>query len=206
VRKYAILVDGGFIKRKIGSREAPMTADLLNDFIERLRAQPPLDAMLLHRIYYYDAAPLETTVRKPLSGGTINFGAQPTAINNKALYRELAAKPYFALRMGELACRGWAVNGRRLSKNAESIEIRHTDLKPEIQQKGVDMRVGMDIASLTLKRLVDVIVLVTGDSDFVPAMKFARKEGAQLFLVPLGHSVREVMVEHSDIVIEVPSR
>ena len=49
------------------------------------------------------------------------------------------------------------------------------------------MRVGLDIASLTLKKQVDVIVLVTGDSDFVPAMKFARCEGAQLFLVTLGH-------------------
>ena len=36
------------------------------------------------------------------------------------------------------------------------------------------MRVGLDIASLTLKKQVEVIVLVTGDSDFVPAMKFAR--------------------------------
>ena len=40
------------------------------------------------------------------------------------------------------------------------------------------MRVGLDIASLTLKKQVEVIVLVTGDSDFVPAMKFARREGA----------------------------
>ncbi len=31
-----------------------------------------------------------------------------------------------------------------------------------------------------MKRHANVIVLVAGDSDFVPAMKFARREGAQI--------------------------
>ena len=74
-------------------------------------------------------------------------------------------------------------------------------LKPQIGQKGVDMRIGMDIAALTLKGQADIIVLVSGDSDFVPAMKFARREGAQLFLAPLGHGIREAMREHSDLVL-----
>ncbi len=46
-------------------------------------------------------------------------------------------------------------------------------------------------------------MLVAGDSDFVPAMKFARREGAQLFLVTLGHSVRAEMLEHSDLVLDL---
>ncbi len=79
------------------------------------------------------------------------------------------------------------------------------DLEPNIQQKGVDMRIGLDIASLTMKRHADVIVLVSGDSDFVPAMKFARREGAQLFLVTFGHGVRPEMLEHADLVIEIPT-
>lgn len=65
------------------------------------------------------------------------------------------------------------------------------------------MRIGLDIAALTLKRQADVIVLVTGDSDFVPAMKFARREGAQLYLVPLGHSIKDSMREHSDLVLNL---
>jgi uncharacterized LabA/DUF88 family protein len=71
------------------------------------------------------------------------------------------------------------------------------------QQKGVDMRIGLDIAALTLKRHADIIVLVAGDSDFVPAMKFARREGAQLFLVTLGHAIRSEMREHADLSLEV---
>ena len=65
------------------------------------------------------------------------------------------------------------------------------------------MRIGMDIAALALKKHAQIIVLVTGDSDFVPAMKFARREGAQLFLAPLGHRIKDAMYEHSDRMIEV---
>jgi uncharacterized LabA/DUF88 family protein len=66
------------------------------------------------------------------------------------------------------------------------------------------MRLGLDIAALTLKRHVEALVLVAGDSDFVPAMKFARREGVQLYLVTLGHSVRATMLEHSDLVLDIP--
>lgn len=64
------------------------------------------------------------------------------------------------------------------------------------------MRIGLDIASLTLKKHAQMIVLVTADSDFVPAMKFARREGAQLVLITLGHGIRDGLKEHADIVID----
>ena len=47
------------------------------------------------------------------------------------------------------------------------------------------MRIGLDIASPTLKRHVDIIILVSGDADFVPAAKLARREGVQFVLDPL---------------------
>jgi uncharacterized LabA/DUF88 family protein len=51
------------------------------------------------------------------------------------------------------------------------------------------MHLGLD-AALTLKRHADVFVLVAGDGNFARAMKFAPREGAQLFLVTLGGCVR----------------
>jgi uncharacterized LabA/DUF88 family protein len=60
-----------------------------------------------------------------------------------------------------------------------------------LSQKGVDMRIGLDIAALALKRIVQVVVLVTADTDFIPAMKFACREGLQLFLVTLGNSIHD---------------
>ena len=68
-------------------------------------------------------------------------------------------------------------------------------------QKGVDIRIGLDIAWISLKRVVDAIVLVTGDSDFVAVMKFARKEGLKVILSPMGHSVRRELKAHADLII-----
>lgn len=41
----------------------------------------------------------------------------------------------------------------------------------DVKQKGVDMRIGIDISSLAFKKQVDRIILISGDSDFVPAAK-----------------------------------
>jgi uncharacterized LabA/DUF88 family protein len=65
-------------------------------------------------------------------------------------------------------------------------------------QKGVDMRIGLDIASLSLKHQVDQIVLVAGDSDFVPAAKLARREGIDFILDPLWSVVHPSLYEHVD--------
>jgi len=68
----------------------------------------------------------------------------------------------------------------------------------DLRQKGVDMRIGLDIASITLKRLASTIILVAGDADFVPAAKLARREGAQFILDPLWNSVSDDLFEHID--------
>lgn len=67
-----------------------------------------------------------------------------------------------------------------------------------LKQKGVDMRIGVDIASLALKKHVDTIVLIAGDSDFVPAAKLARREGIDFILDPLWQKVNADLFEHID--------
>jgi len=69
------------------------------------------------------------------------------------------------------------------------------------QQKGVGMKIGLDLAWIALKRIVDAIVLIAGDADFVPALKFARKEGLRVYLETLGHSVRRELKAHADVVL-----
>ena len=66
------------------------------------------------------------------------------------------------------------------------------------QQKGVDMRIGIDIASLAYKKQVDQIILIAGDSDFVPAAKLARREGIDFILDPMGAVIRPDLFEHID--------
>lgn len=201
---YAVLVDGGFVKRKLGTSKQPAGIDEMRKLLHSIREHECVRGMRLHRIYFYDSKPLETAEDKPLNGGKVDFSTTPIVARSQKLQLELSREPFVSLRMGELSFNGWRVNPRHLNKaKGETVEIRASDLQPAIGQKGVDMRIGMDIAALTLKRQVQVIVLVTGDSDFVPAMKFARREGTQLFLAPLGHGIKESLREHSDLVIDV---
>lgn len=67
-----------------------------------------------------------------------------------------------------------------------------------IEQKGVDMKIGLDIASLSFKKQVDQIVLISGDSDFVPAAKLARREGIDFVLDPLFNHISADLSEHID--------
>ena len=77
-------------------------------------------------------------------------------------------------------------------------DLSDDDFTPALRQKGVDMRIGLDIASITLKRQADVIILVSGDADFVPAAKLARREGVKFILDPLWQDIPADLFEHID--------
>jgi uncharacterized LabA/DUF88 family protein len=62
----------------------------------------------------------------------------------------------------------------------------------------VDMRIGLDIASLAYKRQINQLVLISGDSDFVPAAKLARREGIDFILDPMWATIRPDLHEHID--------
>ena len=53
------------------------------------------------------------------------------------------------------------------------------------------------------KRQVDTLILVTGDSDFVPAAKLARREGVEFLLDPMWQQVSEELNEHVHGVVSV---
>ena len=60
------------------------------------------------------------------------------------------------------------------------------------------MKVGLDIATLAFKERVNQIILIAGDSDFVPAAKFARKEGVDFILDPMMNNIDPSLHEHID--------
>ncbi len=45
--------------------------------------------------------------------------------------------------------------------------------------------------------------MVTGDSDMVPAFKFARREGVKVYLVSMNYGIKRSLKAHSDICFEV---
>lgn len=73
------------------------------------------------------------------------------------------------------------------------------DVYYEIRQKGIDMKIGVDITALAIKGFVDKIVLISGDSDFVPAAKMARREGIDFVLDPMyANHIDNSLFEHID--------
>ncbi len=60
------------------------------------------------------------------------------------------------------------------------------------------MKIGLDISSIAHKRLANQIVLVAGDSDFVPAAKQARREGIDFVLDPMWNHINLDLNEHID--------
>ncbi|WP_231366602.1 NYN domain-containing protein [Thioalkalivibrio sp. ALE31] len=77
-------------------------------------------------------------------------------------------------------------------------DITDADFHLDLRQKGVDMRLGIDIAALSFKQQVNQIILVSGDSDFVPAAKLARREGIDFILDPMWATIRPDLHEHID--------
>ena len=77
-------------------------------------------------------------------------------------------------------------------------DLKESDFTLSIGQKGVDMRIGIDIASMAYKKQVTRIILISGDSDFVPAAKLARREGIDFILDPMGAKISHDLSEHID--------
>ncbi len=205
--KTAILVDGGFYRRRaqtIWGNVSPeeRAAELfkycknhLNDKYEKRN---------LYRIFYYDCPPMRKKLYHPFLKQQVDYAKSDLYVWTVSFFNHLKSKRKLALRMGKLAeeqayytltedtikkiCTG------RLSIDA----LKKEDFRLRVEQKGVDMRIGLDISSLTFKKQVEQIVLISGDSDFVPAAKLARREGVDFILDPLGAAIKPELYEHID--------
>lgn len=197
------MLDGGFVIKKLTQRlnGFPSSDDVVKE-CETIGNNKILTNFKLLRAYFYHAKPISKKMTNPMNYYKMNLGTTNTFIQNKRFQDELELKPFFALRLGETVEHGWKIGDKA------TIDILKTkrqltphDLIPDIEQKGVDLRIGLDIARLSLHHLVDIIVVVTGDSDLVPAFKFARREGIQIFLHHMGHPVRRELKVHADLIL-----
>jgi uncharacterized LabA/DUF88 family protein len=202
--KYAILVDGGFIKKKLQKRlhRFPTVADIVAE-VARIKAHASLSRYTLLRVFYYDAPPASGILRNPVSGIASDLSTHAYHAPNLSLQQSLEMQPDFALRSGETAVHGWALGSAALRdiKDNGPRAITANDFIPNIEQKGVDLRIGLDIARLSLCKMVEIIVVITGDSDMVPAFRFARREGVRIYLDHMGHTVRRDLKAHSDLIL-----
>lgn len=203
--QYAIMLDGGFVKKKLFDRlGVHPTADHIVEFCNALQARPEVADHDLLRIYYYDAYPASSSFPLPVSRVDFHAAQSERYRQSQALFDQLSLKPNFALRMGEVSISPskWRLKpsvARSLINQARPLD--DGDFIIDAQQKGVDMRIGMDMARLALRNMVTQLIVVTGDSDFVPAFKFVRREGLRVLLYMMGENGRAELKRHADIVL-----
>jgi len=137
------------------------------------------------------------TVKLPVSGTDYTFNA------SDAWLHALSHKDLFAVRRGVLKFRGY----KPLKTPVAPSTLTDADFEPIFEQKGVDMRIGLDIAAYSDNHGVDRIVLVSGDTDCVPALKYGRKAGLQTVVIePPKMKIAPELLAHADFkrVISLP--
>lgn len=203
--KTAILVDGGFYRKRAyllwGDKSAERRAKELQAYCQsHIKAQNSE----LYRVFYYDCAPSDGQAYHPFKKTNINLKKTDTYTWTNAFLDELRKARKFAVRLGSLSetVSGYALNQETTKKLFSGAllftDITEKDFSITLEQKGVDMKLGIDIASLSYKKQVDQIILISGDSDFVPAAKLARREGIDFILDPMGAKIKPNLSEHID--------
>jgi len=185
-KKVIVLIDGGYLRVK--ANKAGKTYN--PDFIAAFATKSVVQDEEVFRVLYYDCAPYSGTVKLPVSGTQFTFSGSDKWLE------ELACKDLFAVRRGVLKFRGYKPKRTPVNPTGPPTDA---DFDPDFEQKGVDMRIGLDIGAYSANHAVDRIVLVTNDTDCVPAMKFGRKSGLQVVIAELPNGrVAPELVMHAD--------
>ena len=205
MEKTAILVDGGFYQKRAYQLFGDKTpAERADELITYCLRHIKNENKQLYRIFYYDCKPSEKNIYHPLTQKQIELKKTPIYQWYTDFHKLIVTKRKVALRLGELidSDAGYSIKQkalRKLCKKEITIDnLTEADFELKLTQKGVDMRIGLDISSLATKKLADQIILIAGDSDFVPAAKFARREGIDFVLDPMWQPIKESLQEHID--------
>ena len=190
-KKITVLIDGGHLRIYLKSAQKPITAD----YIEKVGLASSLATEETVRILYYDCALFNGTTKLPVSR------AVQTHNQSTPLLHDLAKKDLFAVRRGVLKFRGYVIKKNHQPSNPPV----DADFVPRFQQKGVDMRIGLDMATIAANRSVELIALMTNDTDCIPAMKLVRRAGIQVALLQIpGCKPAQELLAHTDFKRSIP--
>ncbi len=156
--RLAIFVDGAYLEKVAKKNDVWVDYEKLSyQILARVSARTPSVTIDLLRTYYYN--------------GRLHQSNPPTEAEKeyfqkrRRFYDKLEQLPSFTVRLGVVKYRGKNNQGR-----------------PIYQQKQVDLLLGLDFALLSAKRSITHAAVVTGDSDMVPAIEEAKKEGIAVWL------------------------
>lgn len=204
MKKVAILLDGNWFRIRLdtalkGLLPNGVTADVMyRNALLTLNTKEEE----LFRLFYYDCPPYEGKETNPIDQTFVDFKGSKKFESRHRFLKELREKDFVAMRLGITKKRGWTLNESYIKRTiaGKSQPPQAADVFLSLEQKGVDMRIGIDVATLSLKRIVDRVILISGDIDMIPAMKLARREGVQVVLAELKTPVHKQMDEDADLV------
>jgi uncharacterized LabA/DUF88 family protein len=193
-----LMIDGGFFKKKFKTTyKRPVSVEETVEFASNLMESLGFKKAS-YRTYYYDCPPNNETTKLPVSKDSYNFGDSPGYKKMYQFIQDLKRQDFFAVREGVLVFKGWNLKPK-VTKEPKLGNITDDSFTPFLQQKGVDTKIGLDIAWASYEKITQNIVLVTGDSDFAPAMKTARRNGVFVYLYTLGHGVMSQILDNADM-------
>ena len=164
------------------------------------------------KIFVYECPPLNKRIYHPLLNTSRDLKNTITYSGMTEYLEFLRSQRRVALRLGTLLDSGAEyrlkpkVFNKLLRREISLEQLTEEDFNLDVKQKGVDMKIAVDIACLSYKRQVDTIILIAGDSDFVPAAKLARSEGVDFILDPMWHTITPLLNEHVDGIMSACSK
>ncbi len=221
----AVVIDGAFFLRRFSNAFPNLDSGKAEDVAlgvmciaafhvsTRLHATPtwngnvdgeryrPEETPELYRIFFYDCPPWTKRLHTPVGKRSIDFGRTPEARLRMAIHERLHQTRKVAVRLGRLNDKlsPWRLKPGAVDRwRREGFDPADDDFELDVIQKGVDMRLGLDVASMAYKRQVDQIVMVAADADFVPPAKLARREGIDVVLDPMAAHVAPDLLQHVD--------
>ena len=108
----------------------------------------------LYRIFFYDCPPLQKKMHHPLTGKNIDFSKSERSIWRLEFHEALREKRKVALRMGAMddANLSWTIIPSKIKELVKKTitldDLKEDDFTLITKQKGVDMRIGLDIVYL----------------------------------------------------------
>jgi uncharacterized LabA/DUF88 family protein len=191
----AFLIDGAFIRKKFHSvMKKDVTAVDVQNIVKNIIAELNFQG-LLYRVYFYDCPPYSGKTQLPITHTPYDFEATPQYGKMVQLLKDIKLLPFFAVREGILSFQGWTLKKSHYGASPLTDDC----FTPSLKQKGVDIKIGLDVAWVSFNRIATNIILVTGDSDFIPVVKTARRSGVFVYLFTLGHNVKLELCENVDI-------
>lgn len=110
------------------------------------------------RTYYYNCLPYKSP--QPSQEESERFAKR------RKFYSKLESLPRFCVRIGRLEYRGKEATTRKLI----------------FEQKRIDVMFGVDMVNLCTTKQISTLAIVTGDSDFIPAIEIAKSHGVLTIL------------------------